>query len=214
MATLKSPLKVSDEMLAAMNVTRDFLAKRNIDKQALDAQAPSPGSKAPNFSANLLDENGAPSGEVAELHALLEKPVGLLFGSYTCPIFRGQLQRYEEIHQALKGRVNFLCVYILEAHPEDGWRVPHNWERDICFPTPSSLNERAKIAHLCRAEHGLTIPMAMDTMDNALMTCYAGSPERLYAIAANATITHRSSIGPYDMDDVEAWFEALTAAAL
>jgi len=213
MATLKSPLKVSDEMLAAMNVTREFLANRNIDKQALDAQAPSCGSKAPNFRANLLDESGAPSEEVVELYGLLDKPVGLLFGSYTCPIFRDQLQRYEEIHQALKDRVNFLCVYILEAHPEDGWRVPHNWEKDIRFPTPGSLTERAKIAYLCRTEQGLSIPMAMDTMDNELMTRYAGSPERLYAIAADGTITHRSSIGPYDMDDVENWAEALQMLA-
>jgi len=48
-------------------------------------------------------------------------------------------------------------------------------------------------------------------MDNQLMTRYAGSPERLYAIAADGTITHRSSIGPFDMEDVEDWFQALSA---
>ncbi len=54
--------------------------------------------------------------------------------------------------------------------------------------------------------------MAMDTMDNVLLTLYAGTPERLYAIATDATITYRSSVGPFDMEDVEAWFEALKAA--
>ena len=212
MATLKPPKQLNDEMLAAMNVTAEYLANRGIEKARLDKTAPAVGSRAPNFRANLLGEDGDLTDAVVELDALLDKPVGLMFGSYTCPIFRDQLGRYEEIHQALRAQVNFLCVYILEAHPEDGWRVPHNWDKDICFMTPKSVAERAEIALLCRSKQGLTMPMAMDTMDDSLLALYAGSPERLYVITTDGTISHRSSTGPFDMEDVEAWFEALKAA--
>lgn len=210
MATMRGVMdSVSDDMVEAMNVTREFLDNRHIEKERLDSNAPKVGDQAPEFSAERLSTDGTRSGETVTLSGLRDKPVGLLFGSYTCPIFRDQLRRYEHIHQTFKDRINFLCIYILEAHPEDGWRVPHNWDNDICIPTPKDLDERASIASLCRRKEGFTIPMALDTMENELLTLYAGTPERLYAIAANGMITHKSSVGPFDMDDVDEWERAL-----
>ncbi|MBT5241516.1 MAG: redoxin domain-containing protein [Rhodospirillaceae bacterium] len=210
MATMRGSMdSLSDEMVEAMNVTREFLSNRNVEKDKLDSIAPKVGDPAPDFSAERLSQDGARTGETVTLSSLLDKPVGLLFGSYTCPIFRDQLRRYESIHQTFKDRVNFLCIYILEAHPEDGWRVPHNWDKDINIPTPQNLDERAKIASLCRSKEGFTIPMALDTMENELLTLYAGTPERLYAIAIDGTVRHKSSVGPFDMDDVDAWERSL-----
>ena len=204
---------MSDDMVEAMNVTRDFLRNRNVEKEQMDSVAPSEGETAPDFEAEQLSPTGQRTGTTLRFSDLFDNPVGLMFGSYTCPIFRDQLNRYEEIHQSLKDRINFLCVYILEAHPEDGWRVPHNWDKNICIPTPQSLNERAEIAKLCVKEEGLTIPMVLDTMDDALLKLYAGSPERLYAIGTDGVIKHKSSIGPFDDEDVEAWHDALKALA-
>jgi hypothetical protein len=210
MATMRGSMdSVSDEMVDAMNVTREFLDNRTVEKDKMDAIAPKISDQAPNFTAEQLSSDGSRSGEKISLSDLLNKPVGLLFGSYTCPIFRDQLRRYEEIYQARRANINFLCIYILEAHPEDGWRVPHNWNKDICLPTPQTLDERAKIAHLCRSKEGFTVPMALDTMENELLALYAGSPERLYAINIDGMITHKSSVGPFTMDDVEAWDAAL-----
>ena len=214
MATLKGGMDtVTDDMVKAMNVTRDFLRNRNVEKERMDAVAPSEGDAAPDFEAEQLSPAGQRTGTKLRFSELLDKPVGLMFGSYTCPIFRDQLSRYEEIHQSLKARVNFLCVYILEAHPEDGWRVPHNWDKNICIPTPQSLDERAEIARLCVKEEGLTIPMVLDTMDDNLLKLYAGSPERLYVIGTDGVITHKSSIGPFDDEDVEDWHDALKRLA-
>lgn len=214
MATMTGGMdSVSDEMVEAMNVTREFLRNRNINKERMDAVAPSVGEAAPDFVAEKLTPEGERTNTLMKFSSLFDKPVGLMFGSYTCPIFRSQLQPYEEIHQSLKDQINFLCVYILEAHPEDGWRVPHNWDKNICIPTPQTMDERADVARLCMAEEGLTIPMVLDTMENDLLKLYAGSPERLYAIGRDGVITHKSSIGPFDDEDVEAWHDALKALA-
>ena len=102
-------------------------------------------------------------------------------------------------------------MYILEAHPEDGWRVPHNWDKNICIPTPKDMDERAAVAQLCVADEGLTMPMVLDTMEDELLKLYAGSPERLYAIGADGTITHKSSIGPFDDEDVNVWHDTVKA---
>ena len=147
MATLTGNMDaLSDDMVKAMNVTREFLRNRNVQKEQMDAVAPSVGDAAPDFEAERLSPDGGRTESPLRFSDLLDKPVGLLFGSYTCPIFRNQLKRYEDIHQSLRDRVNFLSVYILEAHPEDGWRVPHNWDKNICIPTPKDLDERAAIA--------------------------------------------------------------------
>lgn len=214
MATMTGGMDtITDDMVKAMNVTREFLRNRNVDKARMDEAAPKVGDPAPDFEAELLSPHGQRTSEFVKLSDLFDKPVGLLFGSYTCPIFRGQLKRYEEIHQELKDTVNFLCVYILEAHPEDGWRVPHNWKKNICIPTPQDLDERADIAKLCVIDEGLTMPMVLDTMSDELLHLYAGSPERLYVIDGSGVITHKSSIGPFDNEDVEAWSDALRSVA-
>ena len=204
---------VSDEMLEAMNITREFLDYRDIEKEQMDATAPDVGSQAPDFIAERLTLEGERNNSTIKFSNLFNKPVGLIFGSYTCPIFRGQLKRYEEIHQSLKNQINFLCVYILEAHPEDGWRVPHNWEKNVCITTPQNMDDRATIARRCIVEEGLTIPIVLDTMENDLLKLYAGSPERLYVIDTGGLVAHKSSIGPFDDDDVEAWSEKLRVLA-
>lgn len=137
---------LTDDMLDAMNVTREFLSNRNIEKERMEATAPKAGNAASDFVAERLSADGKRTGTPMRLSDLFDKPVGLLFGSYTCSIFRYQLARYEEIHQFLKDRINFLCVYILEAHPEDGWRVPHYWNKGICIPTPKDWEQRADVA--------------------------------------------------------------------
>lgn len=212
MATITGGMNtVTDELVAKMNVTREFLRDRNINKERMDAVSPGVEDQAPDFEAEALSADGTRTSERLKFSDLLSKPVGLVFGSYTCPIFRGQLARYEEIHQALKDQINFICVYILEAHPEDGWRVPHNWDKNIYIPTPKDMDERAAVAQLCVAEEGLTMPMVLDTMEDDLLKLYAGSPERLYAIGADSIITYKSSIGPFDDEDVNAWHDALKA---
>ena len=204
---------LTDDMLDTMNVTREFLSNRNIEKERMEATAPKVGNAAPDFVAERLSADGKRTGTPMKLSDLFDKPVGLLLGSYTCPIFRYQLARYEEIHQFLKDRINFLCVYILEAHPEDGWRVPHNWNKGICIPTPKGLEQRADVAGLCVSGEGFTIPMVLDTMENDLLKLYAGSPERLYAIGSDGIIAHKSSVGPFDDEDVEAWGNVLQSLA-
>ena len=40
--------------------------------------------------------------------------------------------------------MDFYCVYIQEAHPDDGWQVPMNVTDDVVFSQPTSDDERAR----------------------------------------------------------------------
>lgn len=210
MPTLSSdPDRLSDSQLHEMNVTREFLRNRNTEKARLDAVAPRPGERAPSFTLHGLSLDRHQHVDAVSLAQLLERPVALLFGSYTCPIYRGQLARFNEIHARLANRVNFLGIYIREAHPEDGWRVPHNAGIGCYIVQPQTLSERLDVARICLDRGAVRFPMAVDGMDDATMLAYAGSPERLYAIDARGIVAFKSAIGPFDDTEVDLWERAL-----
>lgn len=209
MATRESdPNGPSEAMLEAMNVTRDFLRRRQLQKRDMDALAPKTGEAAPDFCVFPL-VNGSLSGESVRLSNFLGRPLALLFGSYTCPIFRDQVSRYQVVYNEFRSKAHFLWIYVLEAHPENGWRVPHNYESGINIPLPETLTERAAVAARCVREKKSSIPIALDDMKDSAMLSYAGSPERLYVIDSTGIVRHKSSIGPFDDEDVDLWRQAL-----
>jgi len=53
--------------------------------------------------------------------------------------------------------------------------------------------------------------VVIDDMKNTACDLYAGSPERLYIIDEQGVVTHRSPEGPFQMDAVNAWCDALSA---
>ena len=148
-------------------------------------------------------------GPRVSLQDYLGKPAGLILGSYTCPIFRRHNPRINQIYHELKDKVNFLCVYVYEMHPVDGWMLPVNVKDNVIFEQPGQLQDRAKIAQCWKEAQGVEMDVLLDDMDNSIDKIYAGSPERLYTIDHQGLIRHRSSVGPFEDEEVEVWFESL-----
>lgn len=116
-----------------------------------------------------------------------------------------------ETYAVWKDRVNLFCVYIQEAHPEDGWQVPHNLNDDVVFYQPKSIQERAEIAQTCMLKLDLAMPTLLDDMDNSTDTAYAALPERLYVIDRLGKVTFQCGPGPWGFD-IEAWQTAIEMA--
>ena len=53
------------------------------DRLGRERNAPNPGGPAPDFNLELLDRQGSRSGQTRRLRDHLDKPVALIFGSYT-----------------------------------------------------------------------------------------------------------------------------------
>ena len=49
------------------------------------------------------------------------RPLVLNFGSWSCPVFRARTQEFLSIVRQFRDVVDFLTVYIEEAHPSNGW---------------------------------------------------------------------------------------------
>ena len=59
------------------------IAAQAAQRREREARAPKPGMVAPDFELELLSEKGERSGEMRRLAEAYDKPVGLIFGSYT-----------------------------------------------------------------------------------------------------------------------------------
>ena len=198
-----------DEYLANMTVPKELIEKLQAESKPIEAAAPKAGDAAPDFEAERLSVSGQGSGEQLRLSGFHGRPVALQFGSYTCPVWRAQIDRFNEIYEELQDQFQFLIVYTREAHPEDGWQVEINHDQDVVYDQPTTMNERAHIAHTCLTRHGIPMPVLLDDMDDSINKAYSGWPERLYLIDEDGVVRHRSVPGPFKMKAIETWYEAL-----
>lgn len=95
-------------------------------------------------------------------------------------------------------------VYISEAHSVDGWQTESNEAEGIRIRQHTSLEERLAAARLCAESLGLTIPMLVDTMNDAACMAFSAWPERIYIIDSDGVVQYRGGAGPYGFDPQEA----------
>jgi hypothetical protein len=101
--------------------------------------------------------------------------------------------RLQDLYAQYSDRVQFLVIYVREAHPTDGWRLPGK----VKLEDPKTIEERRKAAGQCEtaALHG--IPTLVDEMDDAVMTAYAGWPDRLYLVGLDGRVVYAGGRGPF-----------------
>lgn len=119
--------------------------------------------------------------------------------------------RLNEIYQSYRDQIEFCCIYIREAHPDDsvgGYRTENNRSIGITFDQPSTIEERGTIAEFCVLNLNLEMPMYLDGMDDDAEKKYAGWPERLYVIGADKKIAYAGAMGPLGFDP-EDWEQAI-----
>jgi hypothetical protein len=108
------------------------------------------------------------------------------------------------MYEEYRDRADFFVVYIAEAHTVDGWQMDSNEAAGIRIRQHETMEERLSCARLCAAELRLTIPMAVDTMDNAAFEAYSAWPERIYIVSPGGCIHYKGGPGPFGFDMEEA----------
>ncbi|XP_046861517.1 thyroxine 5-deiodinase-like [Xenia sp. Carnegie-2017] len=79
-----------------------------------------------------------------------ERALVVYFGSCSCPVFRNKLKEFGVLAQDFSDIVDFVVVYIEEAHPIDGWFFKAKTK--MLFEKESSLTFDNV---LCREKHVL-----------------------------------------------------------
>ena len=102
--------------------------------------------------------------------------------------------------EALRRKVGFKVVYILEAHAYDEWPVG---SRQFHYPQATTLEMRAQAAHDMKTRLGLQAPIVLDSANNDFEREYAPWPFRFYVISDGKILMKPTPIdGSYDLCDL------------
>lgn len=115
-----------------------------------------------------------------------------------------------QLYNDYKEHVDFLTVYVREAHPTDEWQMKSNVKDDVCYAQPKNLQQRLAIANDFVRRFQYPLPFGVDDMNNAANDAYSAWPERLYVIDENGRIAYRGGMGPfhYHPKEVRDWLAA------
>jgi len=110
---------------------------------------------------------------------------------------------YEQYHE----QVQFLTIYIREAHPIDGWWLGGGVMGGLVkmgIPSvatdlydPKTIEERRAVAGQCEESLKYGIRTYVDEMDDAVNQAYAAHPTRLYLIDLHGRVAYEGGLGPY-----------------
>ena len=97
--------------------------------------------------------------------------------------------------------VQFLFVYIREAHPIDGPRP----NLRVRVKDPKSTSERAKLAKKFVTDFELNMPVLVDGIDDKVSRAYDARPDRLFLVDAEGNIGYVGNRGPrgFEPDELE-----------
>ena len=121
--------------------------------------------------------------------------------------------RLSDLYERYHEEVQFLVVYIREAHPIDGWwlgggmigailrLVKSKAATDV--KDPRNLEERRSVATRCESELRYGIPTLVDDMADSVSKAYAGRPTRLYLVDSQGKTVYAGGLGPYGFKPAE-----------
>ena len=113
-----------------------------------------------------------------------------------------------DLYKRYSDDVQFLVIYIREAHPVDGWwfgKGPMKWALRLAKSKaatdvydPVTIEQRRQVAGNCEKALGYGIRTYVDDLDDTVNKAYAAWPTRLYLVGMDGRITYHSDLGPFD----------------
>jgi hypothetical protein len=112
-----------------------------------------------------------------------------------------------DLYQRYNKQVQFIKVYIREAHPVDGWwlgkgimnfllrlsKSKVSWN----IYDPKTIEERRAAAGDCEKSLQYGIKTYVDEMDDLVNKAYAAWPTRLYLINKEGIVIYAGGLGPF-----------------
>lgn len=100
------------------------------------------------------------------------------------------------MYERYKDRVEFLLMYVREAHPIDGRISRANEREGIRLASANTFEQKEDYASTCVRNLGIKFTTLIDGMDNWVGKEYAGHPDRLYLVGLDERILYKSGPGP------------------
>ncbi len=113
----------------------------------------------------------------------------------------------QNLYQEFSGQIQFIKVYIREAHPVDGWWFGKGIMNMLLnlsgskavrnLYDPKTIEERRAAAGDCEESLQFGIKTYVDEMDDVVNKAYAAWPTRLYLINIEGTVIYAGGLGPF-----------------
>ena len=100
----------------------------------------------------------------------------------------------ERLYASYNGHIEFLIVYIREAHPE----MLREGNKTGIVGRPRNIDERLILATECVAKYKFTIPMVIDGMDGKVNDDYQAWPVRVTITDVDGKVAFYAGPGPFD----------------
>ena len=110
---------------------------------------------------------------------------------------------YAKYHDSIQ----FLVIYIREAHPVDGWWFGGGITGQMLKASrskaatdvydPKTIEERQTVATRCESALQYGIQTYVDNMDDEVSQVYAAMPTRLYLIGLDGRVVYAGGPGPF-----------------
>jgi hypothetical protein len=175
------------------------------------------GDTIPHFQ--LYDINGNAMDVLTVLQT--GKPLLLIGGNYTCPIFRAKFSRINLAASTFPGQINIYVVYGVEAHPKSpdvspysgtNWVTGQNQNEGILYLQPTTYGGRKQMVSdmLANTNYTLSVPLIIDGPCNSWWETFGPAPNNAYLIKPNGIVYKKH--GWFDNpDDIIADINALLA---
>ena len=109
--------------------------------------------------------------------------------------------------------MQFLVIYIREAHPVDGWWLGKGLpglmlklsksKAATDVYDPKTIQERRAVAGRCETALQYGIQTYVDEMDDAVNEAYAALPTRLYLVGLDGRVAYAGGMGPFGFKPAE-----------
>lgn len=111
---------------------------------------------------------------------------------------------FHSLQEELGDKVNFLGVYIQEAHAQNEWPISSSRANGgrgvVSIDQPTSNKERCEVAQQFQGDFSFTIPLVVDPVENPFDKAYAPWPLRFYVLHnGHVTYVAQPSAGRFDV---------------
>ncbi|MBS1904767.1 MAG: hypothetical protein JSS75_13760 [Bacteroidetes bacterium] len=150
------------------------------------------------FDFTLYDENGD-STTLGTILAL-GKPVLLVAGSYTCPVFRYNVATINDIVKRYGDHVSTYIIYTVEAHPVvdkspygdgDAYSDELNVMEGIQFTQPKTYGQRKAMLRTMQEKLTINAPILLDAPCNQYLEAFGPAPNNAYLIDQNGMVRYK-----------------------
>jgi len=146
------------------------------------------GDTIPNSKLAYVDGTPIDLYKYIDSYFYNNKPIIINAGSYTWLPFCAYVQDMHNMFKKYSREVNFLTIYIVEAHAVDEWPVGD----PLKVSQPLSTVERCGVARSFVKEYNYQIPVLVDLIDNNFSETWAAWPIRFYVVEDKRNLVYKA----------------------